>query len=433
MTNQIPESGALPALSQLNLDEIIERHDKYLQGRKGGARAVIQYHNLSHLDFKSAKLSHADFTGSMFIQANFSNAILNSCNFFACDIRNANLRNADCSRADFRGAYVAGADFTGANMHEADMREGKIMTRDAQGILEDRKRIAGNGAKTVFTGAKFTGANMDGVQAFGADLTDADLSGVSINNADLTKTTFHGANLTDADLSGSVLSETNMDDAIIAGASMDNTEQSGISLTRAVTERDMGDKLENLGKSLPELLEEHTLWVSTIGKRGRQLDLGGYDLREVIDLKHFPLTAIKAIGANLLNQDLSTAEMQSAIFDKSDFRDCILNKADLRGSSFKYAKFSRAKMDNVQLCPLEFERDNPESRLQRADLSGADLRYVSMDGADLRDCILMGVDLTGAVLTNCDLRRADLTGAIMNGTVLEGAKLDDTIINLDDL
>src|SRR5690606_8831094 len=123
-------------------------------------------------------------------------------------------------------------------------------------------------------------------------------------------------------------------------------------------------------KTLPELLEEHTIWVSTVGRRGRQLDLGGYDMRDVLDLRRFPLTAIKAIGANFLNQDLRTAEIQSATLDKSDFRDCRMIEADLRGSSFKYANFTRADLTGAQLCPLQFDNADGSRRLQRVDLSG---------------------------------------------------------------
>jgi uncharacterized protein YjbI with pentapeptide repeats len=203
----------------------------------------------------------------------------------------------------------------------------------------------------------------------------------------------------------------------------------------AITERDMGSKLENLGKSLPELLEQHTLWVATAGQRGRQLDLSGYDLRDVVDLRKFPLTAIHANGANFLNQDLRSAELQSAVFDHADFRDCNMQDADLRGSSFKYAQMARANLSYAKLCPLLFERDGKQSqaRLQRTDMSGANFRYASILHADLRDCILMGVDLSFAIIRDCDLRRADFTGAILHGLVLENVKMDDAIIDLTNL
>ena len=214
---------------------------------------------------------------------------------------------------------------------------------------------------------------------------------------------------------------------------MNSAETLGLAMDNAVTERDMGANLENLGKTLSDLLDEHTIWVSTAGKKGRQLDLSGYDMREVVDLKSYPLTAIKAEGANFLNQNLKGAALQSAIFDHSDFRDCDMSRADLRGSSLKYAEMARVNLRNAKLCPLKFDKGDQEKRLQRVDMSGANLRYADLSESDLRDCILMGVDLTSANLQDCDLRRADLTGALLKGARIDGARLDGALIDMDSL
>ena len=191
----------------------------------------------------------------------------------------------------------------------------------------------------------------------------------------------------------------------------------------------MGRKLSQLDQSLTELLNEHTAWIKTSGKNGKRLDLSGFDLRDVIDLKSYSLTAIQAVDANFINQNLQDIAMQSGTFDRSDFRDCNLTGADLRGSSFKHAQFARADLRGAVLCPLKFSNGGGE-RLQRLDLSGANLRYTDLSECDLRDCILMGADLTGARLHNADLRRADFTGAITEHMILDGARMEDTVIDL---
>ena len=251
-----------------------------------------------------------------------------------------------------------------------------------------------------------------------------------MTGANVSGATFEGANLADADLSDTNLSDTNMRQSILTGTNMTGAEKLGMDNTASITERDMGDKLENLGKTLPELLEEHTLWVATAGNSGRQLDLSGYDMRDVIDLRRFPLTAINCIGGNFLSQDLRSAELQSATFDRSDFRDCKMTEADLRGSSFKYAQMARVDLTCALLCPLEFKKEDGTSTIQRTDLSGANLRFATLTGADLRDIIMMGVDLTNAILSGCDLRRADLTGAILTNAKLLNCRIDDAIIDL---
>ncbi len=425
MRDTIPDPPDMASVSQNMLDEAIKKHAMFLRGENGGGRCVFQYRNLSHLDFRHADFSQADFAGCLMMDANLTGGKFSSTNFFGCDMRNSDFSDANLTRADLRGAYMAGANLTRAILKDADMREGKIMKRDQKGILTDRRRSGGTGSHTVLTGAKLSDTNMSGVQAIAADFTDADLSGVTMTNANFRGVSFEGANLADSDMTGADLTMASMRGSIIAGTIMDNTEKQGIDIRGVISERDMGSNLKTLEKSLPELLEEHTLWVSTAGRRGCHLDLSGYDLRGVKDLRTFPLTAIRAVSANFLNQDLRHAEMQSAIFDRSDFRDCDLSNADLRGSSFKYAQMARANLSGVILCGLQFNNSDGSKRIQRADLSGANFRYGNFTGADLRDCNLTGVDFSHAVLRGCDLRRTDLNGAIFRGAILDDAKFDE--------
>jgi len=77
---------------------------------------------------------------------------------------------------------------------------------------------------------------------------------------------------------------------------------------------------------------------------------------------------------------------------------------------------------------------NGESGGIKADLSGADLRYVDLRDADLRYADLCGVDLRGVDLYGADLQYADLRGADLrdanlSGVDLRGAYLRDA--NLD--
>lgn len=430
MLKEVPDPSELPLLSQGRLNDIIDKHARFLQGESGGARAVLQYYNLSGLNFRSQNLAQADFTGSSLSGCDLSNGVFTSANFFACDLRNTNFFRADLSRCDLRGAYMAGANLERANLFDADMREGKIMKRDAEGILVDRKRSAGVGAKTILKGAKLSGTNMDKIQASSADFSDADLSGVSMVQADLHDANFEGANLTDTNMAETNLTNVKMHGSIISGMVTFHAEKQGLDLSGAISERDMGRKLENLVKSLPEMLDEHTLWVSTAGKRGKQLNLSGYDLRDVFDLKSYPLTAVKATEANFMRQNLKRAELQSGIFDRTNFRDCLLNEADMRGSNFKYAQFARADLSGAKLCPLVFQNNDGPERLMRVDMSGASLIYAGLSDCDLRDVIFMGADLSGAIIRDSDLRRADFTGAILNGTVFENVKLEGAIIEL---
>jgi uncharacterized protein YjbI with pentapeptide repeats len=103
--------------------------------------------------------------------------------------------------------------------------------------------------------------------------------------------------------------------------------------------------------------------------------------------------------------------------------------ADLRGSSFKYARLTRTDLRDANLSPLMFENPDGSKRTQRINLSGADLRYADLRGADLRDAILMGADLMNADFTGADLRRADLTGALYDHKAVLKARTEETVMD----
>ncbi len=429
----IPPPNNLPEITQSELNEVLESHSLFLRGQIGGKRAMLQYKDLSALNFHNHDLSHADFTGSMFVGADLSLGIYKCACFFACDLRNADLSHADLSRTDLRGAYLAGANLSGADLSDADMRCGKIMQEVKKKGLVNRKRSGGEGAKTILTGAKLNHANMSKIRANNADFTDADLSSANISRANFNGATLKGANLNRTDFTCSNLTNVDMRYAILSGTILKDIDSFGMDKSNSITNEDIGNKLEDRKRTLEELLELHTLWVKSAGKEGERLDLSNYDLRNVEGLRHHPLTALLAKDAFFINQDLSNSSMQSSILDGSDFRDCYMENIDLRGSSLKYAKLTRANLCGARLSPLQFKNKDGSSRLSRVNLSGADLRFANMQQIDLRDAVLMGADLTYANLGDADLRRADLTGALIKGTDLTGAILDGAIINFDNI
>jgi uncharacterized protein YjbI with pentapeptide repeats len=173
---------------------------------------------------------------------------------------------------------------------------------------------------------------------------------------------------------------------------------------------------------LPTLIEQHRLWVQTVGKSGKQLDLSDHDLRELKTLKKEKLTAIRAVGAKFFGLNLYKTELQSSMVDKSDFRNCDMEYADLRASSFKGAIFNHAQMAGVNASPLLLGQ-GAGGRFAITDFAGAQMRYADLKGAIFKNTNLQKVDLSYADLTGADLREADLTGAIMVGTILDEANL----------
>jgi hypothetical protein len=79
-------------MTELELKEILEKHNKWLNNKDGGEKA-----NLSGADLRWADLRWAD-------------------------LRWADLRGADLSGADLRGADLSGADLSGADLSGANLK-----------------------------------------------------------------------------------------------------------------------------------------------------------------------------------------------------------------------------------------------------------------------------------------------------------------------
>ena len=93
------------------LNEILEKHRKWLNNEDGGKRA----------DLRSANLYGANLYGAYLRGAYLSDAYLRSADLSGADLRSANLRSANLSGADLYGADLRGADLYGADLYGANL------------------------------------------------------------------------------------------------------------------------------------------------------------------------------------------------------------------------------------------------------------------------------------------------------------------------
>ena len=144
----------------INLNEIVEKHGKWLRDEEGGERWVCPV---------GANLGDANLSGA--------------------DLSRANLRRADLSRANLSGANLGDANLRRADLSDADLSDANL------------------------SGANLSGANLGGANLSRADLSRANLSGANLGDANLRR-----ADLSDANLSGADLSRANLSGADLSGA-----------------------------------------------------------------------------------------------------------------------------------------------------------------------------------------------------------------------
>ena len=102
------------------LNKILEEHKLWLNG-EGGAKANLDYTNLSgaslrDADLRGADLNYANLRDANLRNANLSYAVLSGANLRYADLCDTNLRYADLCGADLRNADLSGADLRGADL-----------------------------------------------------------------------------------------------------------------------------------------------------------------------------------------------------------------------------------------------------------------------------------------------------------------------------
>ena len=100
-------------MTKEELNEIIERHGKWIYGEEGGVLADLSGVDLSGADLRGADLSVADLRGAYLIEANLIDA----------DLRWTNLSGANLSVADLSRATISRANLSKANLRYADLRD----------------------------------------------------------------------------------------------------------------------------------------------------------------------------------------------------------------------------------------------------------------------------------------------------------------------
>ena len=171
-------------MKEAQLNEILEKHKKWLNDEPGGERA-----NLWRVNLRGAYLQRANLWRADLQQANLRGADLWGANLQEADLREADLRGADLweadlRRADLQQANLRGADLWGANLQEADLRGADLQEADLwRTNLREANLLGANLLRTDLREANLRGVDLREADLRGADLQEADLWGADLRGA----------------------------------------------------------------------------------------------------------------------------------------------------------------------------------------------------------------------------------------------------------
>jgi len=200
-------------LSQQELDEVLDKHEKFVNNQRDGERAQSGMHDLSHLDMAGKNLSRAELTGGILNYYNLSGAMMNDE-----DMRDGVLLKSTAEGGDLTPIVhdEASAGMEKTTLKGADMTWAKLTKANLVGVMLSGVTISfrsGGGewwaslknAKlhgALMNGAVMKNMDMEGADFRETDLRDADLSGSLLIDADFTDADLRGTNLNDTDIRG---------------------------------------------------------------------------------------------------------------------------------------------------------------------------------------------------------------------------------------
>ena len=163
----------------ITLEEILEKHEKWVNGEEGGERARLNSVDLSYVDLSSvnlfdADLYNADLTGANLSDTDLSYANLSYANLKKVNLNYTNLKYANLSNANLNNANLIQSDLTNADLTDSNLSNANLKY------------------------ANLVRGNLRDAILYYADLSHANLKKGDLSNVDLEYANLMGANLKDA-------------------------------------------------------------------------------------------------------------------------------------------------------------------------------------------------------------------------------------------
>ncbi|MBP7065892.1 pentapeptide repeat-containing protein, partial [Ferrovibrio sp.] len=305
----------LQKLKPETLDSLLQAHERFAKGHRGGNRLNLQFFDAAGMNFANRDLRQANMVGGNFRGCLFRFAKLATANFYGADLEGADLSSTDLTRSDLRGARLRGANLEFADLTGADIRDGRLLRPDAEGNLV---AVTAGGAvteKAHMSHAKLIGAKLGRAFSQHADLSHANLANAKLVDADLSNCDLRGTIFVGADLTNTNMSNCKLSGAVLAGAMLNGTVFENSDLAGAFfRSADMRDakmrgaqlprSLESLEKPLQAILREHQSWTESMGLKGKRADFSRVDISGA-KLHRLELSAALFVQSTMVETDLS--------------------------------------------------------------------------------------------------------------------------------
>ena len=249
--------------------------------------------------------------------------------------------------------------------------------------------------------------DLHGADLSGMDLSGVDLSGVCLDGAILTGIRFAGAKLVNAVLAHADMTGCILDGADLSGASLGKARLAGASLRGA-----------NMKKAVLAGADLTDACLSGA-------DLEDADLMETI-VVNADFSNVHAPGILMLKLSLAGFFAPGTNFDKAKFIECDLSKAYFAGASLHRAAFVETCLDGADLEGARLEK---AVFVKQSKLDGARLRGADLTGVNLREISMIRADLDGAIATGADFSGADMRGVYMPRVMADNARFVATNLN----
>ena len=119
-------------ITEQELKEILEKHEKWLNGEEGGSRADLSYANLTNVNLTNANLYNANLYNASLYRANLTNANLTNVNLYNVNLYNANLYRANLTCANLSYVILDKANLSYANLYNTNLYNTNLSNVDLE-------------------------------------------------------------------------------------------------------------------------------------------------------------------------------------------------------------------------------------------------------------------------------------------------------------